>query len=95
MGFLAHSVAAHDNARVALALCPLLSRMDQCPADTFSAMFRIDDQTTNLSEARHVQKLAWHQVDPAHDAMVTQLGYEHSMSFLFGQRRQLPLGIRI
>ncbi len=51
MGLLPHSVAAHHNARVALALCPQLSRMDQRSADTLSAMFRIDDQTTNLSEA--------------------------------------------
>jgi len=85
MGLLSHSVAAHDNARVTLFLCPFLSRMDQCPAHTLSAMSCIDNQAANLSKARRVQKLARHHVDPTHDAVTEQFGNENGMCFLFGQ----------
>ena len=79
MGLHSRSVAAHDNAGVALALCPSLSRTDQCPADTLSAMFRIYNQATNLSEVWRVQKPARHQVDPAYNALASPFGNEQSM----------------
>jgi hypothetical protein len=68
--------------------------MDQCSTDALPAVLSIDDQAANLSEAQRVEKVAWHHVNPTHDAVSGQFGNEHGMSALFFQQRQLSLCLR-